>query len=192
MSEEFQIKYKFWLGKDESTDGKRQGLGKGAIKLLEAIKETSNLGKAANKVGYSYKYAWNILKRIEKQFGQEPVKAFRGGKGGGGGVELTELGEKLLLYYKAFQNFLDTTIRSPHQWKFQGLNTPAPNVMTGRVLSIEKDENVAILKIEIPGPVKIMSIITRDSKKGLGIKKGVPVELLFKATAVSITKEEMF
>ena len=192
MSEDFNIHYKFWLeAVSESTDG-RHGLGKGGIELLRAIRETGSLGRAAKKVGYSYKYAWNILRRIERLFGTEPVKAFRGGKGGGGGVELTDLGEKLIRYYDAFQSFLDATLHHSQQWKFRGLDQPPPNIVKGRVKSLKMDESAAVLKIELSSPLSLTSIITRDSKERLSLEEGTLVELLFKATAVPITKEDLF
>ena len=86
-----KIKYgvKVWL----TFEGKSI-LGAGWARLLDTInkKEISSLTEAAKECGYSYKYAWNILKRIENRTGISPVITSKGGKGGGGSVQLSEWG----------------------------------------------------------------------------------------------------
>lgn len=93
---------KFWL---EFHDGESKNiLGSGWAKLLECINlseknEPKSLTRAAEECGYSYKYAWNILKRIEKRTGISPVETGKGGTGGGGWVHLSEWGLYLLTTY---------------------------------------------------------------------------------------------
>jgi len=89
-------------------------LGSGWAELLQNIakNETGSLVQAAKectlkrKSGYSYKYAWNILKRIEKRTGKSPVSTGKGGKGGGGWVKLNEWGAYLLKTYKDLESEL--------------------------------------------------------------------------------------
>ncbi|TXT59064.1 MAG: ModE family transcriptional regulator (modular protein) [Promethearchaeota archaeon] len=83
---------KFWL-----TFENKSILGSGWHKLLEFIEnnEGGSLTEAAEELGYSYKYAWNILKRIEKRTGRSPVETKKGGHGGGGSVKLTNWGKYL-------------------------------------------------------------------------------------------------
>ena len=91
---------KIWL---EFKGDKRQKniLGSGWAKLLKNINEIErgSLTRAAQECGYSYKYAWNILKRIEKRTGFTPVDTGKGGTGGGGWVRLNEWGKYLLKIY---------------------------------------------------------------------------------------------
>jgi molybdate transport repressor ModE-like protein len=95
---------KIWL---EFENGERKNiLGSGWAKLLNRINELSvvednSLTKAAQDCGYSYKYAWNILKRIEKRTGKAPVDTGKGGSGGGGWIRLNEWGQFLLETYNA-------------------------------------------------------------------------------------------
>jgi molybdate transport system regulatory protein len=87
---------KFWLEFD-----KKSILGSGWAELLDKIKnnEEGSLTLAAKECGYSYKYAWNILKRIERRTGMSVVRTGKGGRGGGGWVKLNEWGEYILKIY---------------------------------------------------------------------------------------------
>lgn len=94
---------KLWL---EFQDvGRKNILGSGWAKLLENIDDTANnepksLTQAAKECGYSYKYAWSILKKIKERSGRTPVETKKGGLGGGGWVKLNDWGRYLLKTYK--------------------------------------------------------------------------------------------
>ncbi|MFW9945647.1 MAG: winged helix-turn-helix domain-containing protein [Candidatus Odinarchaeota archaeon] len=97
---------KFWL--EFQNDKHKNILGSGWAKLLESIDNTQknehkSLTLAAKECGYSYKYAWNIIKRIENRTSMSPVETSKGGRGGGGWVKLNEWGRYLL---KTYQNLL--------------------------------------------------------------------------------------
>jgi molybdate transport repressor ModE-like protein len=94
---------KFWL--EFQDEGQKNILGSGWAKLLESINESDNnepksLTKAAKECGYSYKYAWSILKKIKERSGKAAVETKKGGPGGGGWVKLTPWGSYLLNTYK--------------------------------------------------------------------------------------------
>lgn len=91
---------RLWL---TNQDGKYI-LGLGGANLLKSINEEKNLGLAAKKIGVSYRKAWNILKKIENDFGESPVKTYKGGTGGGGGMELSEKAINLLNIYNALDS----------------------------------------------------------------------------------------
>ena len=95
---------KFWL----KFDGKSI-IGKGWAKLLESIdtNKDRSLTQAAKECEYSYKYAWNILKRIEQRTGKAVVTTGKGGPGGGGWVKLNEWGRYLLQKYNDYSKELD-------------------------------------------------------------------------------------
>ena len=101
---------KIWL---EFRDGKSENiLGSGWANLLENIKsgkpnDIKSLTQVAKECGYSYKYAWNILKRIEKRTGISPVETARGGPGGGGWIKLNEWGDFLLTTFNALRSELE-------------------------------------------------------------------------------------
>ena len=95
---------KIWL-EFGSIEKKTNILGSGWAKLLENINKnvSGSLTQAAEECVYSNKYAWNILKRIEKRTGMTVVNTGKGGRGGGGYVELNEWGNYLL---KTYNNLL--------------------------------------------------------------------------------------
>ena len=81
-------------------------LGSGWAKLLENIEKNKegSLTQAAKECNYSYKYAWNILKRIENRTGLSPVVTSKGGRGGGGSVKLNEWGQFLLKKFEELKS----------------------------------------------------------------------------------------
>jgi len=84
-------------------------LGSGWANLLKNIDEhqSGSLTQSAKECNYSYKYAWNILKRIEKRTGISPVETGKGGRGGGGWVRLNDFGKFLLKAYTDLQSEID-------------------------------------------------------------------------------------
>lgn len=81
-------------------------LGRGPIELLEYIKETGSIRKAAINMNMSYVKAHGIIKRMENYLKTEVVKKRIGGIYGGGS-ELTAIGVKLIESY----NKLDSIIK---------------------------------------------------------------------------------
>ena len=72
------VKFKVWI----EVDGKPV-IGKGGISLLEEIKKEGSLRRACIKLNYPYSFAWNYIKRAEKNLGVKLVVFKRGGAGGG-------------------------------------------------------------------------------------------------------------
>ncbi len=182
-----EINYKIWLEKNS-----KHILGKGGTALLEAIKKHKNLGKAAEDLGCSYKYAWNILKKIKEKTGKEPVITHKGGVGGGGGIELTEFGENLINIYNTFNDYITNAINNHLLWQSYGIKLHETNSLKGKVLDIQKEEEVAILKIEISEGQKISSIITREATNSLELIKNKEVSAVIKATSMMVAKEGFF
>ncbi len=94
---------KFWLEFEDKSI-----LGKGWANLLNNIERNKegSLTQAAKECNYSYKYAWNILKRIEGRTGMTVVITGKGGPGGGGWVKLNEWGRYLLQKYNVYSKKL--------------------------------------------------------------------------------------
>jgi len=61
--------------------------------------------------------------------------------------------------------------------------------MEGEVLSVEKGDVAATVKIRVTVPCVITSFITREAVEDLKIKKGDKVAAIIKATEVMVSKE---
>ncbi|TFF83653.1 LysR family transcriptional regulator [Candidatus Thorarchaeota archaeon] len=98
--------FKLWL--------EREGdyiFGKGAYRILQAIHDAGTITEGAKKLGMSYRYAWGVVRKIEKKLGVKVVETHKGGSSGGGGARVTEHGLELMNTYarvtKAFEEALD-------------------------------------------------------------------------------------
>ncbi|MDK2970964.1 MAG: molybdate transport system regulatory protein [Candidatus Sumerlaeota bacterium] len=74
-------------------------IGPGKVDLLEEIAETGSIAEAARHMGMSYKRAWTLVKTMNTAFAGPLVASETGGKGGGG-AELTPLGQRILATYR--------------------------------------------------------------------------------------------
>lgn len=62
----------------------------------------------------------------------------------------------------------------------------ARNVLKGKVKSIEHGAVNSEVVVELPGGAEVVSIITKASAQGLGLKKGKKVYAVIKASNVMI------
>ena len=164
-------------------------LGKGGAQILEAIKEAGSISKAAKELGMSYRYVWNYLAKIEKTMQEPVVQAYRGGREGGGGAQLTRLGESLLKEYRLVEDYVGEILGDETYWEAVGLKISARNRLRGVVQEVEKGVITAKVKIKIEKPVTVTAIISKEAVEELDIKAGDNVEAIIKATEVMVAKE---
>ncbi|MBY8996426.1 MAG: LysR family transcriptional regulator [Candidatus Thorarchaeota archaeon] len=100
--------YKLWLERDGEYI-----FGPGAYAILKAVHDEGTITKGAKKLQMSYRYAWGVIKKIEKKLGVILVETFKGGTEGGGGARVSENGLKLMELYSsvnsAFNDVLEAT-----------------------------------------------------------------------------------
>jgi molybdate transport system regulatory protein len=77
-------------------------LGPGKADLLEAVRDTGSLRRAAAGLGMSYMRAWTLVKTMNAAF-QEPLVALARGGAGHGGAALTFTGSKVLALYRTME-----------------------------------------------------------------------------------------
>lgn len=65
----------------------------------------------------------------------------------------------------------------------------ARNQLVGKVTQIKKGSLMCQVKLEIPPKSEMSSVMTVDSLKGMGIKKGDKVRIVVKAVNVLLIKE---
>ena len=84
-------------------------IGPGKAELLDQVRDTKSIARAAKRMKMSYMRAWTLIKTMERCFKQPLVRAARGGAKGGGAA-LTEAGQKVLtLYYRLETESLQAT-----------------------------------------------------------------------------------
>jgi molybdate transport system regulatory protein len=86
--------FKLWL----EAEGKYV-FGEGICNLLEKVEEEGSLSNAVRVINMSYRYAWGLIKEVEKNLGEAIVRTERGGEHGGK-TELTDTGRWLVANYR--------------------------------------------------------------------------------------------
>lgn len=95
--------------------GRDIAIGPGKADLLEHIRQTGSISKAARQMGMSYMRAWTLVKTMERLFREPLVKVVRGGAGHGG-AQLTPNGKRVLgLYRKMEADSLKATAATRRQ-----------------------------------------------------------------------------
>lgn len=163
-------------------------IGKGGAEILEAIDKKNSISKAAETLRMSYRYVWNYLQEIQKTLGQPIVETYKGGKSGGGGAKLTDLGRSLLGEYKQVESYLSKVLSSSGSLEVKGLKLSARNRFKGKVVAVEKGVITAKVKVEVKMPVTVTAVITKEAVEDLDIKVGDEVEAIVKSTEIMIAK----
>ncbi len=102
--------YKLWFERDGEYI-----FGPGAYAILKSVHEEGTITEGAKKLGMSYRYAWGVIKKIEKKLGITLVETFKGGTEGGGGARVTESGLKLMELYSTINNAFNDVLKSSDQ-----------------------------------------------------------------------------
>jgi molybdate transport system regulatory protein len=92
-------------------------LGPGKADLLEAVRETGSLRRAAAGLRMSYMRAWTLVKTMNDAF-REPLVALARGGAGHGGATLTRTGVKVLALYRAMEKQC-LRAASPSAWRLK-------------------------------------------------------------------------
>lgn len=107
-------------------EGEKRISGNNLFKLLDKIMVHGSISSAASRLGFSYRYAWGLIKEAENAMGLQLVEKYVGGYAGGGTI-LTREGKKLLFQYKSFKEEVDKqlndfTYKADTSLKKQSLN----------------------------------------------------------------------
>jgi molybdate transport repressor ModE-like protein len=93
--------FKIWLETEEG-----YVFGPGVYSLLKKISETGTLKGAAETLGMSYRFAWGLLKKAEERLGEPLVESHKGGRSGGGGFEITNIGRRFLREFSEMERVM--------------------------------------------------------------------------------------
>ena len=163
-------------------------IGKGGAEILEAIDKENSISKASANLGMSYRYVWNYLHDIQETLEEPIVETFKGGKHGGGGAKLTDLGRSLLAEYNQVESYLNSVLSNSGSLEVKYLKLSARNRFKGKVVAVEKGVITAKVKVEVKVPITVTAVITKDAVEDLDLKVGDEVEAIVKSTEVMIAK----
>ena len=179
----FKPSCKVWI----ESDGKRV-LGKGGAAILEQIDKLQSISRTAEKLGMSYRYVWNYLNEAKSMVGEPIVETHKGGKVGGGGARLNDLGKYLLCEYNRISKDVETYVSDKESGEVRVVKISARNHLKGKVSVVKKNGVMALVKIKVTEPAEITALISNESVEDLKIKVGDQVEAIVKATEVMIAK----
>ncbi len=105
----YSIQGRLWIN-----SGETPLLGSGKLALICKIKNLKSLRKAAEEMGMSYRKAWYSINQINTLAASPVVILKRGGKNGGE-AEITEYGERLIVFYHKLEQDLAEFIKDKSQ-----------------------------------------------------------------------------
>ena len=174
--EKIRFSYKIWL----ESDG-RFILGRGGARILKAIEEERSISKAAGKLGMSYRYVWSYIERINRALGKPVIETFRGGKCGGGGATLTELGRDLLRRYMRMDEYINGLLSGE-------CSGGVENQFKGIIKGLERRDGYAEVKIEFETPNVITALISEAKLGELNAQIGDMIEVTIRSSDIHIRK----
>ncbi|MFT7680825.1 MAG: molybdate transport system regulatory protein [Moritella dasanensis] len=179
------------------------------IALLQQIQACGSISQGAKLAGMSYKTAWDSVKDMNTRLPEPVVHSEKGGKGGGG-AKLTAFGERLLQMYALTGQMQDMVLAALQDQAIPmnslldvmghlSLKTSARNQLSGTILSLdngfmdmssERDNLNVSLEVELSNGLRLNAGVTQSSCARLSLAIGKPILVLFKAPAVSITRDK--
>src|SRR4030065_1016694 len=145
-------------------------VGKGGAQILREIEAEQSLSRAAEKLGMSYRYLWSYVQKINAALGEHVVETFKGGRIGGGGAKLTDVGRVLLDEYRRLEGCLSLALSEARQSEVMGLRLSARNQLKGKVVAVEKGVITAKVKVEIMVPAGVTAGVTQEGVGDLDLK----------------------
>ncbi len=100
-----EVRFRFWI----EHEGKAV-MGRGGYEILKGIDEFKSISKTSKKLGMSYRFIWDYIRRMEGILGEKVVESERGGSEGGRTV-LTPLGKALIETYERFERILNSALK---------------------------------------------------------------------------------
>ena len=181
-------------------DGSRVGAER--IALLEALGEAPSIRIAAERVGLSYRGAWDAVQALNNLF-ETPLVTTQAGGRQGGAAELTAAGRAVIAaFHRVETELAEVMERLDHGlagapaddigrlfWSL-GMQTSARNALRGTVTRITDGAVNAEVALAVGGGVEIVAIVTRESLAALRLAVGRPAIALVKSSFVVLAKGE--
>ena len=174
-------------------------VGVDRVSLIEAVAELGSIRAAAQKLGLSYKGAWDAIQALNNLFDGPLIEASPGGKSGGAAL-VTPRGRAVVAAFRRVQGEIDAALAkleagltgdAPRDlfWSL-GMRTSARNALRGVVTEITPGAVNSEVTLRLGEGVDITAILTRRSIDELGLEPGKPAIALIKASFVILAKGE--
>lgn len=174
--------------------------GQDRIALLARIASSGSITQAAKALGMSYKAAWDAIDSMNALAGQPLVQRSAGGKGGGG-TRLTARGQQLVDNFRRIQIEHERFMAALNDQaghladdylliRRMSMKTSARNQFHGTVTSIKQGAVNDEIEVTIAADLKLIATVTRESVTSLGLRSGVQVFALVKASSIVILSDD--
>jgi molybdate transport system regulatory protein len=178
------------------TDALGHGLSDKRIDILRGIGRSGSISQAAREAGVSYKAAWQAIDTLTNLAGVPLVHRAVGGTGGGGatlsahGIELLELARELDAAKALIrQRWLAASGASAEAGATPfALRTSMRNQLLATVLGVDTVGPLSRVQLRIGEGAVLGARLTRESVELLGLRSGLRVIALCKATSVRVTR----
>lgn len=160
--------FKAWLETDEG-----YVFGPGVYRLLKKVRETGTLKEAAETLGMSYRFAWGLVKKAEQKLGRPLIHAHKGGRAGGGGAEITDLGLQFLEEFSKIEFLIEKISKDPGFLETLSFISQVDAEVTQTQKKGERTE--LVLKVVKPSGIKVT--VSEKQIDGLEIAAGDKVTL---------------
>lgn len=192
-----------WQGRLELISGGATLLADARIRLLEAIDAQGSISRAAPLVPLSYKGAWDAVEAMNNLSAEPLVERATGGRHGGGAV-LTAHGRRMVELYRAMEGECQLALARLLSRGMEGadsdagafagflrnmaLRTSARNQFLCTVTSLEPTDVDVRLHLSLDGDQPLSVLVTQASVDRLGIREGMSLMVLVKASAVGLAR----
>ena len=183
MSEPSGLKpmFKVWL---ETDDG--FVFGPGVYSILRRVNETGTLKEAAESLEMSYRYAWGLVKKAEGTLGQPLLHTHKGGRAGGGGTELTEIGRQFLEEFSKIGKLFKMLSENSEMLDLLS----EVNSLEAEISKIERHGGTTMLNLRSSGPNEIVFSVSDEYLAKAGLGKGDRVKIDYRAVVGGISKRD--
>lgn len=178
---ETRLAFKVWLETEEGFV-----FGPGVYGLLRRVRETGTLKEAAESLGMSYRYAWGLVRKAEEKLGHQMLRAHKGGRDGGGGAELTEVGLRFLEEFSEIEAFISQLSRGG--WWME--KSRARNRVEGRIIKVEMDGDRADVSLKLTEPTVLHLSVSKELVTDESIAQGDTLNVELNPSIISIKGEQ--
>jgi molybdate transport repressor ModE-like protein len=169
--------FKLWLETDEG-----MVFGPGLYRLLRKVSEVGTLKASAEGLGMSYRFAWGLIRKAEDKIGQPLVTSHKGGRSGGGGVELTEVGCQFIDEFSHIELILNELLVNRDE-----MERPLTKVRAV-VKEMDERDGDTVLTVAVESRDIELSI-PKDRMKGLKVGDTIKFDLLSLSGSLEKTED---